>query len=161
MFVYSIRAGTVRFFGVVCAALLLIVSLVAFVPELSPVAAAGEVEEQSIRYEGVESVQDGIEFLAQFGWEVDPAPVEATTVSIPAEFDKVFAAYNELQRGQGLDLSSYAGRVVQRYTYRVTNFQKEEGTVFANLLVFRGRVIGGDVCSARSDGFLQGFEKAN
>ena len=159
MFVYSIRAGTVRFFGVVCVALLLLVSLVAFVPELSPVAAAGEIEEQSIRYEDVEDPADGIEFLAQFGWEVDPTPTESTTVTIPAEFDKVFAAYNELQRGQGLDLSGYAGRVVQRYTYRVTNYEGYEGEVLANLLIFRGRVIGGDVCASNANGFLQGFEK--
>lgn len=160
MFVYSIRAGTVRFFGVVCVALLLLVSLVAFVPELSPVAAAGEVEEQSIRYEKVENAEDGIEFLAQFGWEVEPEPLECTTVTIPAEFDKVFAAYNELQRAQGLDLSGYAGRVVQRYTFRVTNYKDYTGTVLANLLVYRDRVIGGDVCAAESNGFLQGFEMA-
>ena len=159
MFVYSIRAGTVRFFGVVCVALLLLVSLVAFVPELSPVAAAGEVEEQSICYENVENAGDGVEFLAQFGWEVESDVVEATTVTIPAEFDKVFASYNELQREQGLDLSSYAGRVVQRYTYRVTNYEGYEGTVLANLLVFRDRVVGGDLCAAEANGFLQGFEK--
>ena len=160
MFVYSIRAGTVRFFGVVCVALLLLVSLVAFVPELSPVAAAGEVEEESIRYENVESAADGVQFLAQFGWEVDPTPKESTTVTIPAEFDKVCAAYNELQRAQGLDLSTYAGRVVTRYTYRVTNYEGHEGDVFANLLVSRGRVIGGDICAADANGFLQGFERA-
>lgn len=158
MFVYSIRAGTVRFFGVVCVALLLLVSLVAFVPELSPVAAAGEIEEESICYEKIESAEDGIEFLAQFGWEVEPTPLESTTVTIPAEFDKVFAAYNELQRAQGLDLSGYAGRIVQRYTFRVTNYKDYTGTVLANLLVFRDRVIGGDVCAAEPNGFLQGFE---
>lgn len=159
MFIYSIRAGTVRFFGVVCVALLLLVSLVAFVPDLSPVAAAGEVTEDSIRYEDVKTVQDGTEFLAQFGWEVDPDPVESTTVTIPAEFDKVFAAYNELQRAQGLDLSTHAGRVVQRYTYRVTNYEGYEGDVLANLLILRGRVIGGDICAASSGGFLHGFER--
>lgn len=159
MFVYSIRAGTVRFFGVVCVALLLLVSLVAFVPDLSPVAAAGEVEEARIRYEDVKTVQDGGEFLAQFGWETDPTPVESTTVTIPAEFDKVFAAYNEMQRAQGLDLSKHAGRVVQRYTYRVTNYKGYEGGVLANLLVYRGRVIGGDLCATEAGGFLHGFEK--
>ena len=158
MFVYSIRAGTVRFFGVVCVALLLLVSLVAFVPNLSTVAAASEAQEEEICYEDVKTAQDGMEFLAQFGWEVDPAPVESTTVTIPAEFDKVFAAYNELQRTQGLDLSKHAGRVVQRYTYRVTNYPDQAGEVLANLLVYRGRVIGGDVCAADAGGFLHGFE---
>lgn len=159
MFVYSMRAGTVRFFGIVCVALLLLVSLVVFVPELQPVAAAGEVEEQTVRYEGVKSAADGIEFLSQFGWEVESEPVEQTTVTIPAEFDRIFAAYNELQREQGLDLSGYSGKTVQRYTYRVTNYPGQTGTVFANLLVSRGRVIGGDLCSAEQNGFLHGFQK--
>ena len=159
MFVYSIRAGTVRFFGVVCVALLLLVSLVAFVPELAPVAAAGVPEEENICYENVSSPTDGVSFLGQFGWEIDPVPVENTTVTIPAEFDKVFSAYNELQRTQGLDLSEYAGRVVQRYTFRVTNYEGYEGEVLANLLVYRDRVIGGDICAAQAGGFLQGLEK--
>ena len=161
MFVYSMRAGTVRFFGVVCVALLLLVALVAFVPELQPIAVAGEVEEdtQSIRYEDVESAEDGVTFLSQFGWEVEAAPVEQANVTIPAQFDKVFAAYNEMQRAQGLDLSNYSGRTVQRYTYRVTNYPGYEGTVLANLLVARGRVIGGDICAAEQNGFLHGFQK--
>ena len=160
MFVYSMRAGTVRFFGVVLVAVVLLVALVAFVPELQPVAAAGEAEEmQSIRYEDVESAADGVEFLAQFGWEVEPEPVEQGKVSVPAEFDKIFAAYNELQRAQGLDLSKYAGRTVQRYTYRVTNYKGHEGTVLANLLIWRGRVIGGDICDGQQNGFLHGFQK--
>ena len=161
MFVYSMRAGTVRFFGVVCVALLLLVTLVAFVPELQPTLAAGEsVEEaESIRYEGVGSAADGVAFLAQFGWEVDPTPAEESTVTVPAEFDKIFSAYNELQRTQGLDLSGYSGRTVQRYTYRVTNYEGQEGPVLANLLVSRGRVIGGDICSSEKNGFLHGFQK--
>lgn len=160
MFVYSMRAGTVRFFGVVLVAVLLLVALVAFVPELQPVSAEGEIPQtQSICYEGVESAAHGAEFLAQFGWEVDAAPVEESAVTVPARFDKIFAAYNELQRAQGLDLSSYGGRTVQRYTYRITNYGDYEGTVYANLLVFRGRVIGGDISSAESGDFLHGFQK--
>ena len=159
MFVYSIRAGTVRFFGVVCVALLLLVSLVAFVPNLSTVAAASEAQEEEICYEDVKTAQDGMEFLAQFGWEVDPAPVESTTVTIPAEFDKIFLAYNELQREQGLDLSKYKRKQVTRYTFKVTNYEGYEGTVYANVLVYRNRVVGGDICSADATGFVQGFEK--
>ena len=80
-----------------------------------------------------------------------------TTVTIPREFDKVFAAYNEMQRGQGLDLSTYSGKTVERYTYTVTNYENYEGTVLANLLIYRGRVIGGDICSADTAGFVHGF----
>ena len=159
MFVYSMRAGTVRFFSIVCVALLVLVALVAFVPELQPVAAAGEEETESIRYEGVESVEDEIAFLAQFGWEVEPAPLESATVTIPAEFDKIFSAYNELQKEQGLDLSKYKRKEVTRYTFSVTNYEGFEGTVYANVLVYRNRVIGGDICSADVTGFVHGFER--
>ena len=162
MFVYSMRAGTLRFFAIIAVALAVLISLIAFVPELSPSvsASAEEVETQTLQYEKVKSNEDRIAFLAQFGWEVEAEPVESTTVTIPREFDKVFGAYNELQRSQGLDLSAFAGKTVERHTYAVSNYPGYEGTVHANLLIFRGRVIGGDICSADPAGFLQGFEKA-
>ena len=161
MFVCSMRAGTIRFFGIVLVALIGLFSLMAFVPELQPAAATESeaVESESISYEKRHSDAERISFLSHFGWQVDPTPVESTTVTIPREFDKVFAAYNELQRKQGLDLSAYAGKTVERHTYTVTNYEGYEGTVYANLLVYRGRVIGGDVCAADSSGFVHGFEK--
>lgn len=162
MFIYSMRAGTIRFFCIVCVALIALATLIAFVPELQPAAAANSdavEQEQTVSFEKIRSNEDRIAFLASFGWEVDSTPLESTTVTIPREFDKVFSAYNELQRGQGLDLSSYNGRTVERYTYTVTNYENFEGTVLANLLVYRGRVIGGDICSADTSGFIQGFDK--
>ena len=162
MFVYSLRAGTIRFFGIICVALAALVTLIAFVPELQPAAAAaatGEEESTTVSFEKIRSNEDRIAFLAQFGWTVEENPMENTTVTIPREFDKVFAAYNEMQRGQGLDLSEYSGRTVERYTYRVTNYSGYEGTVYANLLVYRNRVIGGDICSADTGGFVHGFQK--
>jgi hypothetical protein len=162
MFIYAMRAGTLRFFGIVCVALVALVTLIAFVPELQPAAATGgEITEESetVSFEGVRSNEDRIAFLAQFGWEVEADPTESTTVGIPREFDKVFAAYNELQRTQGLDLTEYSGKTVERYTYTVKNYEGYEGTVQANLLVHRGRVIGGDICAADASGFLHGFTR--
>lgn len=162
MFIYSMRAGTIRFFGILSVALVALVTLIAFVPELAPAAATGsEVIEttESISFEKIKDNEDRIAFLAQFGWQVEGEPLESTTVTIPREFDKVFAAYNELQRSQGLDLSDYGGKTVERYTYKVTNYEGFEGTVYANLLISRNRVIGGDICSADADGFVQGFSK--
>ena len=159
MFIYSMRAGTIRFFGVVCLALLTLVALIAFVPELQPVSAESGENAEVIRYDSVKSNEDRLAFLAQFGWEVEKTPTESTTVAIPAEFDKVFAEYNELQRRQGLDLSSYASRTVERYTYTVKNYEGYDGKVEANLLIYRGRVIGGDICAASATGFIHGFSK--
>lgn len=154
------RAGTIRFFGVICLALATLVALIAFVPELQPVSAEPVEQTQTITYDKIRSNEDRIAFLSQFGWQVEPTPTESTTVTIPAEFDKVFASYNELQRRQGLDLSGYASRTVERYTYKITNYEGYDGTtVQANLLISRGRVIGGDVCSADTNGFIHGFSK--
>jgi len=159
MFIYSMRAGTIRFFGVVLLALAALITLVAFVPELEPSAAALNEQSEAVSFEKISSNEDRIAFLAQFGWQVDATPTESTTVTIPREFDKVFGAYNELQRKQGLDLSPYSAKTVERYTYTVTNYEGYEGTVLANVLVYRNRVIGGDICAAETNGFIHGFSK--
>ena len=162
MFIYSMRAGTIRFFSIVCVALAALVTLIAFVPALEPAAAADSEaveEKETLSFEKVRDNQGRIAFLSQFGWEVESEAAESTTVTIPREFDKVFAAYNEMQKKQGLDLTNYAGKTVESYTYVVTNYEGAQGTVYANLLISRGRVIGGDVCSADADGFVHGFAR--
>lgn len=163
MFICSMRAGTIRFFAIICVALAALITLIALVPELQPAAAAGsempEEGTETVSYEKIRSNEDRIAFLAGFGWQVEEQPKESANVTIPAEFDRVFATYNEIQRAQGLDLSGYASRTVERYTYRVTNYEGYDGEVLANLLVYRGRVIGGDICSADRNGFLHGFTR--
>jgi hypothetical protein len=67
--------------------------------------------------------------------------------------------YNEVQKQQGLDLEKYKGKDVIRYTYEITNYPGEEGKVLANLIVYKNRVIGGDICSADVNGFIHGFAK--
>ena len=160
MFICSLRASTVKLVGVVCVALTVLITLIAFIPTYSGgFVAANADEEVSINYEKVKTAEDAANFLSQFGWTVDPTPVEVKTVTIPAEFDKVFAAYNEIQKAQGLNLTKYQKKDVTRYTFTVTNYPDYQGTVYANVLVYRNRVIGGDLCSADVSGFVQGFEK--
>ena len=175
MFVYSMKASTLKFFAVVCVALAALVALIAFVPAYAgggdtltgavgntSAGNGGTTENGSAatvyRYDKVKSADDAASFLAQFGWTVDAGSAETASVTIPAEFDKVFAGYNELQKAQGLDLSKYKKKTVTRYTFTVTNYEDYEGTVYANVLVYRNRVIGGDICSADVSGFIHGFE---
>ena len=174
------RASTIKFFGIVCVALAALVALIAFVPAYASgnantsgfqsggvqVDADGDETSKtvSIKYEKVKSADDAAGFLGQFGWVVDAGSAETVTVTIPAEFDKVFAGYNEMQKAQGLDLSKYKKKEITRYTFTVTNYGEYEGKnytmpVYANVLVYRNRVIGGDVCSADVSGFIHGFEK--
>ena len=78
-------------------------------------------------------------------------------LKIPAEFDKVMNAYNDLQRNQGLYLSKYRGKEVTRYTFRITNYPDYKGSVMANVIVYKNKVIGGDICSTDVTGFIYGF----
>ena len=160
MFIYSFHANTIKFFAVVCLALTALITLIAFVPS------AVEGEDAALvgvnatyNYERIKSNEDRINFIKQFGWEVDPDAIKEQEVLIPKEFDKIFAAYNEIQRGQGLDLSTFKKKNVMRYTYTVTNYPDYEGEVYINILVYRNTVIGGDVCSADINGFVHGFER--
>ena len=163
MFIYSLRAGTLKFFGVVCVALVSLITLIAFIPTYT----AGDpdldtsAQTVSISYDKIRDNEDRVEFLRQFGWEVKDEPLETVEVVIPTEFDTVFAGYNEIQKAQGLDLGKYKKKTVTRFTYEVTNYPDYDGTVHANVIVYRNRVIGGDVCTADMDGFIHGFEKKN
>ena len=160
MFVYSLRAGTIKLIGIVCVALTVLITLIAFVPTYTTSSqASATAGELHYSYDKIKSTEDVIQFLSQFGWEVAPDPIEVKDVVIPSEFDKIFSAYNEIQKEQGLNLSKYKSRQVCRYTLAVTNYQGYEGTVYANVLVYRNRVIGGDVCSADVTGFVHGFER--
>ncbi len=166
MFVYSFKASTVRILGVVCIALVGLIAMVAFVPTYVTAGnvdvPAGQVssESVSIKYDKIKTEQDVVNFLAQFGWQVEGKAIEVKDVTVPAEFDKVYAGYNQVQVAQGLDLARYKGKTVTRYTFKITNYEGHEGTVLANVLVYRKKVVGGDICSAEIEGgFVQGFEK--
>lgn len=158
MFIYSFKASTIKFFAVVCVALATLITLIAFIPVAAVDDSVGAAGKVNIDYSGIKTNEDRIRFLGQFGWVVKPEAVESIEVTIPAEFDKIFTAYNEIQKRQGLDLSKYKKKNVQRYTYEITNYEGYDGTVYANILVYRNKVIGGDVCSADVKGFMHGFE---
>ena len=159
MFVFSFKASTLKLVGAIGVSVAALVVLLTMIPTYAPTAASLLYSDvASYQYSKINSNEERLGFLAQFGWEVEPTPVEEKEVTIPYEFDKVFVGYNELQKQQGLDLSQYKRKSVTRYTYKLTNYPDYEGTVYANILVYRGRVIGGDICSADVDGFVFGFD---
>ncbi len=155
MFIYSIKASTLKFFAALSIALAVLVALVIFVPSYeSETLPTGK----EVNYSNIRSNEDRVGFLSQFGWTVEAEAELSEEVTIPSEFDSVFVEYNNLQKKQGLDLSRYKRKSVDHYRYVVTNYNGEEGKVYANLLIYRGKVIGGDICSAEMNGFVHGFE---
>ncbi|MBO7184731.1 MAG: DUF4830 domain-containing protein [Oscillospiraceae bacterium] len=109
----------------------------------------------------VTSNDDRVQFLASYGWEVVSSPVETSQVRIPAESSDVFNRYNSLQKSMGFDLSSYQGKTVMRYVYKIKNYPGATEPVYATLLISSNQVIGGDITDTCATGVIQGFEKAD
>lgn len=101
-----------------------------------------------------------LQFISRFGWEAEAEPIEVSEVVIPKEFDEVYTSYNRMQQTQGYDLSKFQNKRCKRYTYKITNYPDETQDVILNLLVYKNKVVGGDVCSVDLDGFMHGFDIA-
>lgn len=162
MFVYSVRASALKFTAAVVVSVVTLVLLVAFVPAYVPVSLFDA--EDTVSYDHISTPEARSAFLGAFGWEVDGDNATVTEVTVPPRFDAVYEGYNALQRGQGLNLERYRGKKVMRYTYPVTNYEAVtgeayDGEVLATILVYKDRVIAGDVCSADVNGFLHGLRK--
>lgn len=117
---------------------------------------------KKVSLQTAETADDRLKFISDFGWIVDEDPVEVRQIAIPQEFDDVYNNYNQLQISQGYDLTDFAGRSAKRWTYVIRNYpdvSSNEDYVRINLLVCDGKIIGGDVCSIKLDGFMHGFEK--
>ena len=105
------------------------------------------------------SANDGrIKFLQDFGWEVTAAPKESGRVRIPEQSGEAFNRYNNLQKGQGYDLSKYAGKTVMRYVYQVNNYPGATEPVYATVLVYKNQIIGGDITDTAAKGHIRGFK---
>jgi hypothetical protein len=85
--------------------------------------------------------------------------VESNQVRIPAETSPVYERYNTLQKSQGFDLTPYAGKQVMRFVYKVNNYPGATEPVYATVLVYKNRVIGGDITDTAAGGNIRGFSR--
>lgn len=162
MFIYSIKSSTLKFFGIVGVAVITLMALIFLIPTYSEATTKEIISlNENISFENVKSSKDCVNFLSQYGWQVDDILVEECEITIPKEFDKVLTTYNEIQKQQGLDLTKYQKKTAIRYTFKVTNYPNYEGTVYANVITYRNRVIAGDICSADSRGFIHTLSMPN
>ena len=148
MFIYSVRASTIKLFCFITAALLLLVGAVTLGGDSVYASASGEVYFSKIKDNG-----DRVAFIESFGIAVEDTPIEEESFTMPENFDRVILGYNELQKKQGLDLAKYAKKRVTRYTYKVENYDYD-GDVLVNLFVYRNTVIACDISTADPEGFV-------
>ena len=105
------------------------------------------------------SANDGrVKFLQDFGWDVTAAPKESGRVRIPEQTSEAFDRYNTLQKGQGYDLSKFAGKTVMRYVYQINNYPGATEPVYATVLVYKNQIIGGDITDTAAKGHIRGFK---
>ena len=161
MFICSVRAGTLKFFGAVLLALALFLTvLVLAEPGIGSAAGVDAEVIEVVNYSGIKTDEDRVEFLSTFGWQVrEVTPTDEVSFLLPEEFDRVLAGYNEIQKAQGLDLGRYKNKRVTRYTYEITNYDGYEGKVYANLIMYKNKVVAADITSADPYGFVHGLKK--
>ena len=89
MFIYSLRASTLKFFAVICVSLVMVITLIAFIPGENNNGFVASSKDMEIKYDDVKTNEDRIAFIEQFGYEVVGEPKESETFSVPKDFDRV------------------------------------------------------------------------
>ena len=108
---------------------------------------------------GLGSNDARVEYLKGLGWDVSASPVESGQVRIPQKTTEAYERYNELQKSQGFDLTSFGGKTVMRYVYKVNNYPGATDPVYATLLISKGQLIGGDITDTAAGGAIRGLVK--
>lgn len=156
MLVMTARVSKKRIAGI-CIVLAVVICAACFWQNESESTAVFESNGVKVETGKMSEAEARVSFLKQLGWEVEPEPVEFMEVQIPQEFDEVYTKYNEIQLEQGMDLTKYQGKRVMRYTYAIKNYPSGETGICANILIYKNKLIGGDVCSSKLDGFMHGL----
>lgn len=137
---------------VFCAALIIIIPLMIFLA--INIRSGNETDIDST----AKDCSQRLNFLSQFGWQCDENAETVKDSVIPEKFDDVYVKYNEIQTQQGFSLEKYKGKSVRIYTEKVLNYPENSENVYATLMVYDNKIIGGDIHSTALDGFMHGFD---
>ena len=116
----------------------------------------GRAVAASAEVKNIRTNDDRLAYLGGLGWQVSPQPIATEELLIPEKFDDSYADYLKLQADQGFDLNQYCGKRVKRYTYQLTNYPGQDEPVQVALLIYKNRVVGGQIQSS-SGSFLHGL----
>ena len=75
-------------------------------------------------------------------------PIATEELLVPGQFDDSYTDYLKLQEDQGFDLARYCGKRIKRYTYQLTNYPSRDEPMQIALLIYKNRVIGGQIQSS-------------
>ena len=157
MFICSVKATTLRFVGILVLSVSILVGMTVFYTADAPASSTLDV-----KYDGMRTETDRREFLSTFGYRVTGDAKSTVEYTLPKSLDTVLLGYNEIQKQQGFDLGKYTGKTVTRYTYEIENYEGYDGTVYANLVTYRDRIIAADLTAKGEDGgFVKGLSAAD
>lgn len=125
---------------VLCCCLVIATALIATMEQRSVAASANP--------SGIRNNEDRVAYLNGLGWQVLDMPVTSEELIIPETFDESYDEYLALQKAQGFDLTKYTGKRIKRYIYTVTNYSDSEQEVHAALLIYKNKIIGGQLQAA-------------
>lgn len=160
MFMMCVKKKTIIYYGLGIIGVIALFLGILFFNNDSPVSATGQ--------EKVSDLSDIIVKIGSYGYQVEQQPVEIEQVSIPEKFNDVYINYNEMQKSQGFNLEKYKGKTVKRYCFKVTNYKdvikdnkNNFDDVFINVLIYKNKIIAGEVFSNNLDGFMHTFDGKN
>ncbi len=151
MIIFTARIPKRRLMAGAAAVLCCVSAILAFGLTLRGRAVAVSAEVKHIK-----TNDDRLAYLSGLGWQVSPQPMATEELVIPEVFADGYQDYLKLQADQGFDLTQYRGKRVKRYTYQLTNYPAQAEPVQISLLIYRDKVIGGQIQSS-SGSFLHGL----
>lgn len=151
MIIFTARVPKRQLMAAGAAALCCVFAVLAFTLTLGGRAVAASAEVKHVK-----TNDDRLAYLNGLGWQVSPQPLATEELLIPEEFGESYQGYLKLQADQGFDLTQYRGKRVKRYTYQLTNYPAQDEPVQVALLIYRGKVVGGQVQSS-SGSFVHGL----
>ncbi|MDR1736594.1 MAG: DUF4830 domain-containing protein [Oscillospiraceae bacterium] len=154
MFIVTAKLTKKRLVGAIVVAGAILIAVIVLIASNNRADAANVGAVKNIK-----TNDDRVAYLMSLGWDVSGEPVDTQEVLIPGQWDEVLENYETLQSDQGMSLEKYKNKRVTRYTYQVLNHPSGESQVYACLLVYKNRVIAGDIQSYALDGFMESLER--
>ena len=160
MFIYSLKTTKKKMLSLIIILIVIIGAIIIITSVLNKAEETMYIEtSKAIKVStAAKTEKERLKFITSFGWEVEEQPTEINEVLIPANFDDVYLKYNMIQKTQGMDLLKYKSKKIKRYSYEIINYPDGEKDIRINLLIYKNKIIGGDVCSVKLDGFMHGFK---
>ena len=90
----------------------------------------------------VETTQDIGTYFTGYGFETDLSSAAVDKVKIPKKWDDSFTAFNQVVQESGLDLGSYKGKTVEKWTLLCPQLSTGDEDTYCVLLVYKTKPVG-------------------